>query len=110
LHRELDKISIHGQAMRAELNQGKSVVSPPYYMPIIDIKEANKSSITLIGLEIAPVYMNARTGAPYPLILRELRASFSKVVRKSFFEFIRMHTSFNASNFQMLGTTTLDKR
>jgi len=110
LHAELDKISIHGQSMGAELNQGKAVVSPPYYKPVIDIKEANKSSITLIGLEIAPVYMNVKTGAPYPLILRELRATFSKAIRKSFFEFIRMHTSFNASNFQMLGTATLDKK
>ncbi len=110
LHVELDKISIHGQSMGAEFNQGKSVVSPPYYNPIIDINKANKSGITLIGLEIAPVYMNVKTNTPYPLILRELRATFSKALRKSFFEFIRMHTSFNASNFQMLGSTTLDKK
>lgn len=109
LKTELSKINILGNFLKAEINKGKNVVTPDYYKPLIDAKEANKSSITLIGLEIAPVYMNEATGRAYPLFLRDLRAKFSKAIRKGFFEFVRMHTSYNASNFQMLGTTSLRK-
>lgn len=109
LKSELSKIKILGNFLKAEINKGKNVVAPDYYKPLIDAKEANKSSITLIGLEIAPVYMNEDTGKAYPLFLRDLRAKFSKAIRKGFFEFVRMHTSYNASNFQMLGTTSLKK-
>lgn len=65
--------------------------------------------VTLIGVEIAPIYMNMDTGRAYPLVLRDLRAKFSKAIRKGFFEFVRVHTSYNASHFQMLGTTSLRK-
>lgn len=109
LESELSKINILGNFLRAEINKGKNVVSPHYYEPLIEANEATKSSITLIGLEIAPVYMNVATGKAYPLFLRDLRAKFSKAIRKGFFEFVRMHTSYNASNFQMLGTTSLKK-
>jgi len=106
---ELGKINVLGNLMQTDLNKGKDVVAPPYYKPLINDKEANKSAITLIGLEIAPIYMNVSTGRAYPLFLRDLRAKFSKAIRKSFFEFIRIHTSYNATNFQMLGTTSLKK-
>lgn len=109
LKEELGKINILGQVMQTELNKGKDVVAPPYYKPLLTSTEANKSSIMMIGLEIAPIYMNITTGRAYPLLLRDLRAKFSKAVRKTFFEFVRIHTSYNATNFQMLGTTTLRK-
>ncbi len=107
---ELGKISVQGVLMKAEINKGKSVVTPSHYQPITDIIEANKSGITLIGLEIAPFYINQATGQAYPLILRELRAQFSKAIKKGFFEFLRFYTSYNATNFQMLGTTHLEKK
>src|SRR5690606_28627042 len=106
---ELGKINIFGNPMQTELNKGKDVVAPPYYKPLISSEEANKSSIMMIGLEIAPIYMNISTGRAYPLVLRDLRAKFSKAIRKAFFEFVRIHTSYNATNFQMLGTTSLRK-
>lgn len=110
LKTELGKISVQQVLMKVEIRKGKSVVTPPYYQPIIDIIEANKSGITLIGLEIAPFYMNQATGKAYPVILRELRAQFSKAIKRGFFEFLRFHTSHSAANFQMLGTTSLEKK
>src|SRR5690606_15689752 len=55
---ELGKSSVQGVSMNVEINKGKSVVTPSHYHPIMDIKDANKSGITLIGLEIAPFYIN----------------------------------------------------
>src|SRR5690606_2339177 len=54
------------------------------------------------------IYMDRTTGTPYPLFLRELREGFGKALRKSFFEFVRLKTSHNATHFEMLGTTETD--
>ncbi|SKB58828.1 conserved hypothetical protein [Parapedobacter luteus] len=91
------------------LEKRKKVPAPAYYREIFNLEEARKSEIILVGLEIAPFYINQQTGAPYPLFLRELRESFGKALRKSFFEFIRMKTSYSAAHFEMLGTTELDE-
>ena len=50
LKTELSKINILGDFLKAEINKGKNVVAPHYYKPLIDAKEANKSSITLISI------------------------------------------------------------
>ncbi|MCD2421423.1 DUF1704 domain-containing protein [Niabella pedocola] len=68
-----------------------------------------KNNGIVIGLEIAPLYINEVTGKPYPLLLRELRQAYSKALRKCFFEFIRLQTSFSIPHIQMLGTTIIDK-
>ncbi len=102
------QLSAHGK-VEVTLNKGKKMPSPPYYETLISREEARMSEIILIGLEIAPIYMNQQTGRPYPLFLRELREGFGKALRKSFFEFVRMQTSYNAAHFEMLGTTELHK-
>jgi len=89
------------------LEKDKQMPSPPYYTALFSAEEARKNEIILIGLEIRPVYINQQTGSPYPLFLRELREYFGKALRKSFFEFVRMKTSYSAAHFQMLGTTEL---
>lgn len=90
-----------------ELAKGKKLPAPPYYGQLFSAEEARKREIIVIGLAITPVYINEQTGAPYPLFLRDLRESFGKALRKSFFEFVRMKTSYSAAHFEMLGTTEL---
>src|SRR5690606_21487835 len=108
LAKELQAIQLSQmEKMDAVLEKGKKMPSPPYYHALMSNEEARKSEIILIGLEIAPIYMNEQTGLPYPLFLRELREGFGKALRKSFFEFVRMQTSYSAAHFEMLGTTEL---
>ncbi len=90
-----------------ELVKGKKLPAPPYYGQLFEAEEARKREIIIIGLAITPVYINEQTGAPYPLFLRALRESFGRALRKSFFEFVRMKTSYSAAHFEMLGTTEL---
>ena len=94
-------------SIQVELAKGKKLPAPPYYHELFNAEEARKSEIIVIGLAITPIYINELTGDPYPLFLRELRESFGKALRKSFFEFVRMKTSYNAPHFEMLGTTEL---
>lgn len=90
-----------------DLEKGKKLPAPPYYGQLFEAEEARKREIIVIGLAITPVYINEQTGAPYPLFLRALRESFGRALRKSFFEFVRMKTSYSAAHFEMLGTTEL---
>lgn len=94
-------------SIEVELEKGKKLPAPPYYDQLFSAEEARKSEIIVIGLAITPVYINEQTGAPYPLFLRDLREGFGKALRKSFFEFVRMKTSYSAAHFEMLGTTEL---
>lgn len=93
--------------IQVELAKGKKLPAPPYYDQLFSTEEARKSEIIIIGLAITPVYINEQTGAPYPLFLRNLREGFGKALRKSFFEFVRMKTSYSAAHFEMLGITEL---
>lgn len=110
LHDELNAIRIGEPGITAGMNKGKNIPAPPYYSPLLDDEEARKHGIIVIGLEIQPVYMNLLTGTPYPIFLRDLREAFGRAIRKSFFEFIRMQTSYHVTNFQMLGTTVLEEK
>jgi len=109
LEEELNITNLEGSAQNAEIKTSKTLASPVYYEPMMSIEKANKSAITFIGLEIKQVYLDSETGKPYPLLVRNIRTHFSIALRKSFYEFIRTQTSFNATNFQMLGTTVLNK-
>jgi len=106
---ELQRIHlVQVPGVHTTLEKDKKMPAPPYYGALYTAEEARKNEIILIGLEITPIYINQQTGTPYPLLLRELRENFGKALRKSFFEFVRMKTSYSAAHFQMLGTTELD--
>lgn len=109
LAEELNNIPLENEIDNAEIKTTKTLASPPYYSKMINIETANKSAITYIGLEIKQVYLDQETRNPFPLLVRDIRTKFSIALRKSFYEFIRTQTSFNATNFQMLGTTGLKK-
>ncbi|MCH5599358.1 tyrosine/phenylalanine carboxypeptidase domain-containing protein [Niabella ginsengisoli] len=109
LDAELNKIPIPSWGKTSLIKKQDEPAAPQDKKPLSK-EYLEKHGITLVGLEIAPVYINEITGKPYPLFLRELRASYSKALRKSFFEFIRLQTSFSASHFQMLGTTIVDDK
>ncbi|SEN44857.1 conserved hypothetical protein [bacterium A37T11] len=110
LYTELQGISIGQTQITTRLNKGKTLPHPPHFHPLMNDDEARKHEIIFIGLEIAPVYINILTGTPFPIFLRELRDAFSRALRKSFFEFVRMRTSYHVTHFEMLGTTVLENK
>lgn len=107
---ELNKILNYSWSKTASVNRSEAITVPPDRQPLMSEAGFEKRHITYIGLEINPVYINAETGQPYPLMLRELRSGYSTALRKSFFEFVRLNTKFDVGNFQMLGTTTIDEK
>lgn len=110
LTEELNSLRIGGQLIGATLDKQKTAVKPPEMHPLIDKKIAKFAEIVIVGVEIAPIYNDLKTGKPYPLFVRDLRAAFGKALRKSMFEFVRTNTSYNVTHFEMLGTTVLDNK
>jgi len=90
-----------------ELKKGSKLPKPFESKPIINPLADEFKQLLYMGLAIKPQYIDLKTGKPYPLILRNYRDSFKRSLRKSFLEFIRLHTSLKVSQFRMLSTTEL---
>lgn len=110
LRNELNKILHYKWDKTASVKRSQAVAVPPGRHTVMNETELEKQHVTFIGLEIAPVYIDAETGQPYPLLLRELRSGYSTAMRKSIFEFVRLNTNLDVGNFQMLGTTAIDDK
>lgn len=107
LEQELQSIKLRNVKMRASIEKVMQV-KPPYYERILKDFDLDQDKVMVIGLEIFPNYINPESGEPYPIFLRSLRKDFGIALKKTFYEFIRVHTSLPISNFQMLGKTTID--
>lgn len=85
-----------------EIVVGKNI-SPPGMKPLLNEKEIRKLSCLLIGLEISPIYRDAKTEEIYLSILRDLWRKLSKALQKTFFEFVHVQTPERPTQPQMLG-------
>ncbi len=107
IEEEFSKINIPGYKKNAAIKKTENYITPPGRCVLLAEEKSRKHAIVYLGLEISPFYINRLTGQPYPLFLRELLGKYSKALRKGFYEFIRIRTSYDAGNFQMLGTTAI---
>lgn len=71
--------------------------------PILPAEEAQRLGCVIYGVEVAPVYRDPSTGAPYPRIIQALRRSFSVSLRKFFYEFAQSATAADPDHFHALG-------
>lgn len=74
----------------------------PDMAPLIPAHECWEIGCLLIGLEVPPVYRDAE-GTLYPVFLRRLRSLLSPVLRRSVFEFARVHTTADVASYHALG-------
>ncbi|CAN5736928.1 flavohemoglobin expression-modulating QEGLA motif protein [soil metagenome] len=71
--------------------------------PLLETSELKPLEGLLLGLEVQPFYLNPETGRPFPLVLRALISGLSKALKRTFFDFVRIQTTYQATHFQMLG-------
>lgn len=79
---------------------------PPDLTRLLSIEDSWRHEVLLLGLEIPPVYRDARTGAVYPRFLLRLRQHLSRALRQAVYEFVRVQTSSKVENHLALGTRT----
>ncbi|MEX1011488.1 MAG: tyrosine/phenylalanine carboxypeptidase domain-containing protein [Balneolaceae bacterium] len=101
LKNNLEEIRIGYQNATAEISLEDR--HPPKLIQLLEADELKELGALLIGVEIRPFYINSKTDAPYPLLLRKLARELSKALHRTFFEFVRVQTSLEVSHFQMLG-------
>ncbi len=81
---------------------------PPSLKPIITLKQCQEIGAYLIGLEIPPFFKNEEAKEFYFMDFRKFKIAFSKIIRKSIFEFIRVQTSFKIQDHNVLGSTKIN--
>lgn len=108
LKQELESIVIGTDHFSAVVEKTTSV-SPPGFKPVLSSDHVKKTETLLVGLEIKPSYINETTGKPYPIFFRDFRKAFGKALKKTFFEFVRLNTSFSVAHFSILGKTVIDE-
>jgi len=106
---ELQRIKIHRQAARVDINL-RSRNHPPRMTQLISATEAERINCYVPGLEICPIYRNPQTGETYEDVLRTLRRRVARALKKAFFTFALNHTSVRPQHYYVLGRKSLPKQ
>ena len=97
----LEQIDYLGTSLTAEVNVApRRGESGP--RPLLEESDLPRRDILMLGIEINGFFLN-ENGQPFPLVLRSFREQLHKAIRRSFFDFVRLETTFNAAHFHQLG-------
>jgi uncharacterized protein (TIGR02421 family) len=108
LERTLKSIRVFKQRAEVRMSQTRKI-APPQESMLLSQTEQKKLGVCLIGLEIRPIYRNAKTGQAYPAVLRSLHRGITKAFRQCFFEFARSNTTHLPAHYQALGRRAVVK-
>ncbi|MGH7665536.1 MAG: flavohemoglobin expression-modulating QEGLA motif protein [Gemmatimonadaceae bacterium] len=102
LARALSRIPLRPPPLDVVVATVKHAV-PPELEPLLPSDEAVDCSCHTIGIEIQPVYREAKTGIPYPAVHRTLRRGLTTALRKTFFHFALTHTKQHPEHYHVFG-------
>lgn len=83
------------------LQTGKT--APSGFSDLLPPGVAKRLGCSVIGLEVEPMYRDAKTGQVYPLVLRRLHRELARALKRTFYEFSCSQTSLHPSHFLSLG-------
>jgi uncharacterized protein (TIGR02421 family) len=58
---------------------------------------------SVVGIEVQPVYRQARTGTPYPALFETLQRGLSLAIRQTAYHFAQLHTGHAPRHYHALG-------
>jgi uncharacterized protein (TIGR02421 family) len=58
---------------------------------------------SVVGIEVQPVYRQARTGTPYPVLFETLQRGMSLAIRQTAYHFAQLHTGYAPRHYHTLG-------
>jgi uncharacterized protein (TIGR02421 family) len=83
---------------------------PPKLKPILTLEQCQEVGAFLVGLEIPPFFLDEKNDEFYYMVFRDFKTQFSQILRKSIYEFIRVQTTFDINNYNVLGSTTISPK
>ena len=108
LQEGLMEIDISGQKAKVDTRIVRRV-APPGLASVLASRKARELGCRLLGLEVRPVYLNAKTQESYPLLLRSIRKQLGRVLDQTFYEFAHNHTTHQPVHFHALGRRAMVK-
>jgi uncharacterized protein (TIGR02421 family) len=84
-------------------------IAPPRMSPILPRSVTAKLETVVMGLELRPIYRSDDGEVVFPVVLRQLRRSLSRAMRKTLHEFVRTRTPHRPKHFHVLGRRALVK-
>lgn len=97
----IKKMDLRGMTTVVKLNTNDKRC-PPDLEPLLDRKELKQLECLLLGLKIEPFYLDRETRQIYPLLERKLYSEFSRIFKKTVFDFVKVQANNKISGFQTL--------
>ncbi len=78
-------------------------VAPPGMPPLLPPPVPGAASRYAVGIEVQPVYRQAKTGASYPAVFRTLRKGLSDALKQTAYHFALTHSTHEPPHYHALG-------
>jgi uncharacterized protein (TIGR02421 family) len=79
---------------------------PPELPPLLPPEPTSADGLHLLGIEVQPIYRQAKTGIAFPVLLRTARQGLAHALRNTFYHFAITHTSLRPEHYHELGRRT----
>ncbi|TVP48385.1 MAG: DUF1704 domain-containing protein [Gemmatimonadales bacterium] len=76
---------------------------PPTLEPLLDPSPGSAGMRHCVGIEVQPVYRQARTGMPYPVLFETLHRGLSLAIKRTAYHFSVTHTAHEPPHFHAMG-------
>ena len=83
-----------------------SKISRPGMPQLLSQKLRDEIDVTLLGIEVAPVYIDPETGDVLPLVARTLARLMARTLQQGAFEFAQAETNDRSMHYHALGRRT----
>lgn len=104
----LRRVSLMGQRADIEIITDRKI-SPVSVNPLIEPASIDDRNLHLLGIEVAPVYLDPNDLSLFPMVLKEFHRAFSAALKRLFFSFTRQKTSHYPPHYHFSGRRTMVK-
>ncbi len=80
--------------------------TPPHLEDLLACTPGETHACSVVGIEVQPVYRQARTGTPYPVLFATLQRGLSQAIRQTAYHFAQLHTKHTPTHYHALGRRT----
>lgn len=82
-------------------------IAPDGLKPVLSSRQQTDLNTHIIGLEVAPIYRDSSNGEEFPSVLERLQDRLTKVLERTFFDFLKTETTICPPNYLALGQRSI---